>query len=189
MVVLRAKCLILGDQAVGKSALAQSFHSEGTEFPTEYAMTTGIEFYVKELQVGDTSDKVEFHLIDSAGAPEFREFAKQMWSEPSMVMLVFDVCAESSFNNLTLWLEQYQKRGLNPGRQVRGVVVGTKCDKSASRRVTAEAGETFAEQNNMQYFETSAKESDGVEQPFECLAQNFYNHYNEALEGMVAAAV
>ena len=76
------------------------------------------------------------------------------WSEPSMVMLVFDVCAESSFNNLTLWLEQY--RGLNPGRQVRGVVVGTKCDKSASRRVPAEAGEAFAEQNNMQYFETSA---------------------------------
>ena len=33
------------------------------------------------------------------------------------------------------------------------------------------------------------KESDSVEQPFECLAQNFYNHYNEALEGMVAAAV
>ena len=29
---------LAGDQAVGKSALAQSFHSEGTEFPTEYSM-------------------------------------------------------------------------------------------------------------------------------------------------------
>ena len=52
------------------------------------------------------------------------------WNEPSMVVLVFDVCAESSFNNLTLWLEQY--RGLKPGCQVRGVVVGTKCDKSTA---------------------------------------------------------
>ena len=40
--LLRAKMVILGDAAVGKSSLVQVFHSESQQgFPKAYSMTTG----------------------------------------------------------------------------------------------------------------------------------------------------
>ncbi len=40
-----------GDAAVGKSAIVQMFHSKGTHYPKQYAMTTGCDFVMKELKV------------------------------------------------------------------------------------------------------------------------------------------
>lgn len=89
MVLLRAKCLILGDQAVGKTALAQSFYSDGTTYPNEYTMTTGVEYLVKPLTLRDTQDIVEFHLLESGGAHEFREFAQKMVSLHNVAAIGF----------------------------------------------------------------------------------------------------
>lgn len=38
--LLRAKCVVVGDSGVGKSAIAQSFHSDGTHFPKAYTMVS-----------------------------------------------------------------------------------------------------------------------------------------------------
>ena len=38
--LLRAKCVLVGDSGVGKSAIAQSFHSDGTHFPKAYTMVS-----------------------------------------------------------------------------------------------------------------------------------------------------
>ena len=36
--VLRAKCVVVGDATVGKSALVQNFVSDGAKFPKSYLM-------------------------------------------------------------------------------------------------------------------------------------------------------
>ena len=36
--LLRAKCILVGDSCVGKSAIAHTFHSDGTHFPKAYTM-------------------------------------------------------------------------------------------------------------------------------------------------------
>ena len=41
LTVLRCKVVIVGDAKVGKSALAQMFHSGGHNFPKNYIMTIG----------------------------------------------------------------------------------------------------------------------------------------------------
>ncbi|CDQ99131.1 unnamed protein product [Oncorhynchus mykiss] len=38
MVKLRARCLLVGDPAVGKSALSQMFRSDGAHFQKNYSM-------------------------------------------------------------------------------------------------------------------------------------------------------
>jgi hypothetical protein len=45
MVVLRGKCVVVGDPAVGKSALSQVFHSDGSHFPKTYNMVCLFFFF------------------------------------------------------------------------------------------------------------------------------------------------
>ncbi|KAJ8037048.1 Intraflagellar transport protein 27-like [Holothuria leucospilota] len=79
-VVLRAKCIVVGDSAVGKSALTQVFHSDGSHFPKGYSMTIGQEICVKSVSIPDTSDTVELYIYDSAGKEMFSEYASQFVS-------------------------------------------------------------------------------------------------------------
>ena len=54
MTILRSKLVVVGDPTVGKSALIQSFHSDGTHFPKNYNMTTGVELCVKMVNIPDS---------------------------------------------------------------------------------------------------------------------------------------
>jgi len=36
--ILRTKCVLLGNPAVGKSAITQLFHSDGSQFSKNYSM-------------------------------------------------------------------------------------------------------------------------------------------------------
>ena len=77
--VLRAKCVVVGDAAVGKSALVQNFISDGTKFPKSYSMvrclllatpvfvvialhslvqTTGVDILVKAVPIPETDATV-----------------------------------------------------------------------------------------------------------------------------------
>lgn len=57
----------VGDPAVGKTALAQVWHSQGQKFPKHYQMTCGVDFCVKGVPIPDTDVTVELHLFDTAG--------------------------------------------------------------------------------------------------------------------------
>ena len=54
MTILRAKLVVVGDSTVGKSALIQSFHSDGSHFTKNYNMTTGVELCVKMVNIPDS---------------------------------------------------------------------------------------------------------------------------------------
>jgi len=183
MALLRAKCLLLGDVAVGKSALAQSFHSDGAVYPEEYSMTIGMDLIVKAVPVAQ--DSVEFHLHDISGRDEFLDLANKVWDEPSMLVLVFDTNNQSSFTNLAKWLGQY--KALTGGKPIRGVLIGTKIDTPKTREVAAEAAEKFSEMHQLTYFETSVTTAIGVDAPFERLAQSYHDHYEETLKAMHAS--
>eukprot|EP00040_Diaphanoeca_grandis_P014253 m.72186 g.72186 ORF g.72186 m.72186 type:complete len:188 (-) comp24434_c0_seq1:329-892(-) len=182
MALLRAKCLLLGDVAVGKSALAQSFKSDGAEYPDQYEMTIGLDLINKSIPIGKTQDTVEFHLHDIAGREEFLNLAKNVWDNPSMLALVFDTNNQASFNNLPKWLGQY--KALAGDKPIRGVLIGTKIDTPATREVSTEAAEKFAESYDLSYFETSVTSAIGVDAPFERLAESYHDHYEEMLKAM-----
>ncbi|KAG7257627.1 hypothetical protein CRUP_004939 [Coryphaenoides rupestris] len=88
MVKLRARCLLLGDAAVGKSALAQMFTSDGAHFHKNYSMTTGVELLTKSVNVPETSDSV--------------------WGQPSVVCVLFDLTSQQSFDSCPQWMERVQ---------------------------------------------------------------------------------
>ncbi|KAM6162127.1 intraflagellar transport protein 27 homolog isoform 3-T3 [Erethizon dorsatum] len=106
MVKLAAKCILAGDPAVGKTALAQIFRSDGTHFQKNYTLTTGVDLVVKTVPVPDTGDSVELFIFDSAGKELFSEMLDKLWESPNVLCLVYDVTNAQSFSNCSKWLEK-----------------------------------------------------------------------------------
>ncbi|XP_047642326.1 intraflagellar transport protein 27 homolog isoform X3 [Phacochoerus africanus] len=133
MVKLAAKCILAGDPAVGKTALAQIFRSDGAQFQKNYTLTTGVDLVVKTVPVPDTADSV--------------------WESPSVLCLVYDVTNEQSFTNCSKWLEK--ARSQIPGITLPGVLVGNKTDLASRRAVESAQARAWALSQGLECFETS----------------------------------
>ncbi|KAM6137674.1 intraflagellar transport protein 27 homolog isoform 1-T1 [Pterocles gutturalis] len=193
MVKLAAKCLLAGDPAVGKSALAQMFCNDGAHFQKNYTLTTGIELLVKAISVPETSDSVfswqepsfcfcfqEFFIFDSAGKDLFSEMLGKLWEQPNVLCLVYDVTNEQSFNNCAKWLENLTAQAV--GVHISGVLVGNKTDLVGRRVVEQKQAREWAEKHGLEYCETSVKEMKNFEAPFHILAKSFHQLYKEKVE-------
>ncbi|XP_077936027.1 intraflagellar transport protein 27 homolog isoform X2 [Gasterosteus aculeatus] len=180
MVKLRARCLLVGDAAVGKSALSHMFHSDGTLFQKNYSMTAGVELLMKCVHIPETSDSVELYIIDSPGKPPLVDACEKMWGEPSLLCLVFDLTSETSFTSCSRWMERVASRCR--GLRLPGVLVGNKCDLSTRREVQASAAQEWAQSHGLEYHEMSAKEMENSEAPLLSLARVFLALYQERCE-------
>ncbi|XP_047404434.1 intraflagellar transport protein 27 homolog isoform X5 [Sciurus carolinensis] len=93
------------DPAVGKTALAHIFRSDGVHFQN-YTLTAGVDLVVKTVPIPDTSDSVELFIFDSAGKELFSEMLDKLWESPNILCLVYDVTSEQSFSSCGKWLEK-----------------------------------------------------------------------------------
>ncbi|XP_017712374.1 PREDICTED: intraflagellar transport protein 27 homolog isoform X2 [Rhinopithecus bieti] len=152
--------ILQGDPAVGKTALAQIFRSDGAHFQKSYTLTTGMDLVVKTVPVPDTGDSV--------------------WESPNVLCLVYDVTSEQSFNNCSKWLEK--ARAQAPGLYLPGVLVGNKTDLVGRRAVDSAEARAWALGQGLECFETSVKEMENFEAPFHCLAKQFHQLYREKVE-------
>ncbi|KAF3687991.1 Intraflagellar transport protein 27 -like protein [Channa argus] len=180
MVKLRARCLLVGDAAVGKSALCHIFHSDGTLFQKNYSMTTGVELLMKCVPIPDTNDSVELYIIDSAGKQTLVDACEKLWGQPSLLCLVFDLTSEQSFANCSYWMEKV--RAHCQGLHVPGVLVGNKSDLSSRREVQESEAQEWAQSQGLEYHETSAKEMENCDAPLLSLARAFHSVYQEQRE-------
>ena len=75
-------------------------------------------------------------------------------------ILVFDISKKQSFENIMRWLSDVRSTAREG---VVTVLIGNKLDLAATRQVTSEEAQAFAQKNDMMYFETSAKTGENVE--------------------------
>lgn len=177
MVKLRARCILVGDAAVGKSALSQVTCSDGSQFQKNYSMTAGVDLLVKSVNIPETSHSVELYIFDSAGRETFVETCEKMWGQPSVVCVVFEISSLDSFKSCSRWLERV--RAHSNGLQLPGVLVGNKSDLASRREVETSVAQDWAQEQGLQYHETSAKEMENCEAPFLSLAQDFFALYQD----------
>jgi len=187
--VIRQKVAVIGDAAVGKTALVQMFHSGGQTFPKNYVMTIGCDFNVKMVQLSDEVTNglnvgVELYFFDTAGQSVFnqRQLAQKYWENVSTVIAVYDAGNRDSFVSLSKWLTELQ--AVAPHRPLSGIVVANKMDLRDVGRmaVGSDEGEQFARQHGLDFFQTSALENKGVEAPFQHVAVRAYEKYKNNLE-------
>ncbi|XP_074519389.1 rho-related GTP-binding protein RhoH [Halichoeres trimaculatus] len=159
------KCVLVGDSAVGKTALLVRFTSE--TFPDVYKPTvfenTGVEVYMDGIQIS-------LGLWDTAGNDNFRSIRPRSYQQADVVLICFSVANPNS-------LASVQHKWINEVREnlprVPVLVVATQTDQretGAHRGACispAEGRQVAQEVHAKGYLECSSLSNRGVQQVFE----------------------
>ena len=154
------KILTLGDTMVGKSSIVLRFSDN--KFDDNIFSTIGIDFKTKFMKVGETSVKVL--IWDTAGQEKFQNIAKNYYKGANGVLLVYDISSRKSFQRVDFWLKELKDN--NRIEDLFICLVGNKIDLEDKRTISTEEGKKYADNNNIHFFEVSAKISKGIEDLF-----------------------
>lgn len=160
------KIIILGDSGVGKTSLMNQYVNK--RFSNQYKATIGADFLTKEVMIDDKL--VTLQIWDTAGQERFQSLGVAFYRGADACILVHDITAEKSFENLNNWREEFLSQA-NPRDpdNFPFVVMGNKIDKEAERRVPKSKVTQWCKSKGLKpipYFETSAMEATKVEVAF-----------------------
>jgi len=163
------KIIIIGDAAVGKSALLTRF-SENM-FLQNYQSTIGIDFNSRLIRVDRAICKLE--IWDTAGQERFSTITASYYRGAQGALLVYDVGLRSSFEHVQTWFDRAKQLG---GSDLETVLIGNKSDldvageagvsTSGTRQVSTEEGAALAQKLGIPFVETSALNGTNVEPAF-----------------------
>ena len=180
------KVVLLGDGAVGKTALRLRFMGHG--FQSSYLSTIGADFALKEVKVNHPKTKedviVKLQVWDLAGQQHYSKIRSNYYIATHGAFIVFDVSRRTSFDNITNWIIELQK---NVDHKIPVVVIANKIDLregiSNSGYIDAEEGEHLIKSIeseydlSVSYIETSAKSGEGVTEAFTTLIDKLLLQY------------
>ncbi len=162
----RFKIVMLGDGAVGKTALTLRFTQD--YFEADYKRTIGSDFAIKKIELPDIDTNVVLQVWDLAGQERFEVVRAGFYRGARGGLLVYDVTRKRTFMNIDRWREEANK---NSGRDVPMVVVANKVDLIESRVVSEKEGKEYAEQYDYLYVESSALTGLNVEEAYAALCR------------------
>ena len=160
------KYIIIGDSSVGKSnILLRYVHNS---FNPEFLTTIGVEFGAKNIEINKKIFKIQ--IWDTAGQENFRSITRAYYKNSVCALVVYDITNRSSFKSIFI------------------ILVGNKNDLENERQVSYEEGLEFAKNNNIVFFETSAKTGKNISELFQTSAieinkkieEDFYDLENES---------
>lgn len=162
---LQCKVILIGDQAVGKTAIFHRFIEN--QFTENYKCTVGVEYKIKSLLL-DNATKMEIKIWDTCGAEQFRSLTKQFFRESNGAILVFDLTNRTTFEHLNEWIKDLKN---NAPEDCQIYVAGNKSDLEDQRQVlNAEIQDFIEDHSEVKYLECSAKTGTNVVLMFEDLA-------------------
>lgn len=168
------KIIIVGDPEVGKTSIALRFTNQA--FLRTYISTIGVNITDKNIRVGNS--KIKVIIWDIAGQNKFQTARKNFYRGAEAIILTFDLTNQKSFENLNNWYNDVKKT-LKFDHNLVGFLIGNKNDLKEERTIKKEQAETFSNQLNLRYIETSALTGENVMFIFhkigELLLSNFLN--------------
>ncbi|KAK9761809.1 RAS2 protein, partial [Basidiobolus ranarum] len=133
----RHKVVLLGDGAVGKTALSVQLCS--THFLETYNPT--IEDFFRAQTVIDKKPCI-LEILDTAGQQEFTPLRDQWIREGEGFLLVYCIAARSSFEHVEAIRNEIAK--VRDISKTPILLVGNKCDRSSEREVSQFEGHALA---------------------------------------------
>ena len=92
------------------------------------------------------------------------------------LLLVYDITNRMSFECLNSWLIDITNKG---NKNMYKILIDNKCDLTDKREVTYEEGQEFATIKGMDFFETSAKTANFVQETFDKLTSEILQIYEK----------
>merc|ERR1711977_436022 len=162
------KLLLIGDSGVGKSCLLCRYSDD--VFNSNFITTIGIDFKIRTIELDGA--KIKLQIWDTAGQERFRTITQAYYRGAMGILLVYDVTDDKSFNNIRTWMRNIEQHA---NEQVVKILLGNKCDMPDKKMVTYEQGEQLAKEFDINFFETSAKTNENVEEAFTAIARAIKN--------------
>ena len=162
------KVVLLGDSGVGKTCIISRYISGS--FDKNIASTNGASYCSKMVKFEELGKNLLLDVWDTAGQEKYRALTKFFYKDASVVILVYDITREESFNNLkNYWYNQLQENCKN-------VVIGlagNKCDLYEEEKVSEVEAREFADKIGAIFELTSAKNNTGINDIFEKVGNKY----------------
>jgi small GTP-binding protein len=151
------KVVIIGDSSVGKTCFIDRFCDDkfGETEPT-----------IGALHKTKTTNDIHLDIWDTAGQERFKSMIPMYYKGSKAIIIAFDVTSNSSFDGAKKWLLEIESSTSN----IIIVLIANKIDLESTRMVSKDVAKSFADQKNIIYFETSAKDNINVKEVFDYIA-------------------
>ena len=168
--ILEAKIVLLGDVSVGKTSIASRYCKNS--FNEHHINTIG-GAYQQQKVVLNNGAMVKLHIWDTSGQERFRAMTNLYYRDAQVAILTYDITNESSFSSIDFWINELKYKVENENMIL--CLVGNKCDVTSNeRKIPTSKGKNYAQENNMIFYETSAKTGEGVKDLFVNIANKVY---------------
>ena len=161
---------MLGESRVGKTSMINSL--KGLEFDPNQIATIGVDDFIDEAKFENKEYK--FKIFDTAGQERYKCISTNTIQIADGFLLVFSVTDKKSFELLDHWI-----KNINDLVDIKSkilILAGNKADiDDDEREVSREEAENYANQNNILYFETSAKSGLNIKEVFNKLYEDIFN--------------
>ena len=162
------KVVLLGESAVGKTSIITRFVEN--KFKQDTMSSLSANFVSKKIEIGNNKS-IKFDIWDTAGQEKYRALAKIFYQDSKIVILVYDITNKNSFNELkNYWYEKVKE---NSSSDIIFAIAGNKCDLYEKEEVEKTEGEKFAKEIGAIFHETSALNSNGINELFTDIAMKF----------------
>ena len=166
------KIIIIGDASVGKTALLSKY-LKGI-FPSSPLPTVATEFATKIIQIKE-GGYIKAQIWDTAGQEKYKSITYHHYKKSVGGLIVYDITKKASFDNVKNWYKDIMTYG-EKGCII--ALVGNKLDlierNERKREVSKIEAQTYADDNHMLFFETSAYNGNNINDIFEELLQTIY---------------
>ena len=170
------KIILIGDMSTGKTSLINAYF--GMNFNSQITTTLTPSVSQKEIKIEGTSYVID--MWDTAGQEKYRSMAKIFIKDSQIVIYVYDVTEEKTFDSLDYWVKSVEEV---LGKNALLALVGNKIDLLENIKVLTEKGEKLAKDIGAIFYETSAKEdADGFQKFVKQLIEEFLDK-NEITKG------
>ena len=157
--VIRFKIVLVGESGVGKSSMALRFATG--QYRVYQESTIGAAYLYRTIQVDGL--KMRLEIWDTAGQERYRSLTPMYYRKTQAAVVVYDISKARSFERAKKWVDELKK-------DIPEAVLafsGNKSDLSDdSRAVEQSEAEDYARENDLLFFETSAKTGMNIEELF-----------------------
>ncbi|KAH0791048.1 Rab family GTPase [Histomonas meleagridis] len=165
---------LVGEASVGKTAISLRFAGNG--FTKNLSLTVGLDLFNKTLNI--LGKQVNVVVRDTAGQEQYRSIVKNFYRNCQAIIIVFALgnldptvpLAKESFNTIGEWYRQI-KNNADEGTMI--ALCGNMNDLQLEITHDEVMEKIRTIDENLEYFETSAKTNDGIDAMFETIAEKF----------------
>ncbi|KAJ1031304.1 hypothetical protein NDA18_002521 [Ustilago nuda] len=164
--MLQFKLVLLGESAVGKSSLVLRFVKD--QFDDYRESTIGAAFLTQIVSL-DAQTTVKFEIWDTAGQERYKSLAPMYYRNANCAVVVYDITQPSSLDKAKAWIRELQRQA-DPNIII--ALAGNKADLASTRRaIPTEEADKYAQEEELLFLETSAKDSSNVSELFTMIAR------------------